>query len=132
MAVLWRDFLYNLNLKNLGIICSAQQTMRKGGLHRVLSFLLVFFFLEEDICITICRLFSDQMRCAMDWGDLKRAYIKNERIKFKSYFKTQLKYLYEVTFSSLIPFIKKVYHKKKSFLFLKTITFVLFTLKFNL
>ena len=27
------------------------------------------------------RLFSDQMKCAMDWGDLKRAYIKNERVK---------------------------------------------------
>ena len=23
----------------------------------------------------------DQMRCAMDWGDLKRAYVKNERVK---------------------------------------------------
>ena len=48
-AVLWKDFLYNMNLKNLGIICCAQQTMRKGGLHWVLSFLLVFFFLEDDI-----------------------------------------------------------------------------------
>ena len=49
MAVLWMDFLYNFNLKNLGIICCAQQTMIKGGLHWVLSFLLVFFFLEDDI-----------------------------------------------------------------------------------
>ena len=24
------------------------------------------------------------MRCAMDWGDLKRAYIKNERIKLNA------------------------------------------------
>ena len=23
----------------------------------------------------------DQMRCAMDWGDLKRAYVKSERVK---------------------------------------------------
>ena len=73
MAVLWRDFLYNLNLKNLGIICCAQQTMRKGGLHWVLS----FFFSRGRYCVTI----SDKMRCAMDWGDLKRAYIKNERVK---------------------------------------------------
>ena len=49
MAVLWRDFLYNLNLQNLGTICCAQQTMRKEGLHLVLSFLIVLFFLEDDI-----------------------------------------------------------------------------------
>ena len=80
-AVLRRDFLYNLNIRNLSIICCAQQTMRKEGLHWVLSFLLVLFFSRGRYCVTICRLFSDQMRCAMDWGDLKRAYIKNERIK---------------------------------------------------
>ena len=54
--------------------------MRKGGLHCVLSGLLVVFS-RGRYCVTICRLFSDQMRCAMDWGDLKRAYIKNERVK---------------------------------------------------
>ena len=42
--------------------------------------LFACYFLEENNN-TICRLFSDQMRGAMDWPDLKRTNIKNERIK---------------------------------------------------
>ena len=42
---------------------------------------LVVVFSRGRYCFTICRLFSDQMRCAMDWQDLKRANIKNKRIR---------------------------------------------------
>ena len=60
------------------LLCSTNHEKRRS----TFSFKLFFFFFSRGrYCDTICRLFSDQMRCAMDWPDLKRTNIKNERIK---------------------------------------------------